>query len=381
MLVPKNEKEHKERRKNALVIAMSYLLDQGYTDALTKLEAEAGVDLSEFELGDNVDLLTIIKDWEDFYNYKYDKRPVIIRKRTEPQPKRQTAVKKPATLPAIQKPLSQSKENVENNAQKVQNGANLLSVQGKSATPQPTSANTQNIADWDSKPVYSLPDSIRDNDELRALAKGIQRDIITRNPCVTFEQIVGLEDVKTIVKEAVLFPLKFADFFDKGLIDTWSGVLFFGPPGTGKTHLAKAVATECGTTFFNISASSIISKYHGESEKMVRILFELARHNAPSTIFLDEIDAIMTRRSSDFGQHEASRRLKTELLIQMDGLLSAGSVGQKVFVIAASNTPWDLDEAFLRRLEKRVNSQGLFPVAKRHTKNTLIEAFLRQIQS
>lgn len=88
---------------------------------------------------------------------------------------------------------------------------------------------------------------------------------------------------------------------------------------------------------------------------MVRILFELARHNSPSTIFLDEIDSIMTRRASESGQHEASRRLKTELLIQMDGLLSNGhKTSNRVFVIAASNTPWDLDEAFLRRLEKRV---------------------------
>ena len=86
---------------------------------------------------------------------------------------------------------------------------------------------------------------------------------------------------------------------------------------------------------------------------MVRILFELARHNAPATIFLDEIDAIMTKRSSGSGQHEASRRLKTELLIQMDGLMTSNSNG-RVFVIAASNTPWDLDDAFLRRLEKRV---------------------------
>ena len=97
---------------------------------------------------------------------------------------------------------------------------------------------------------------------------------------------------------------------------------------------------------------------------MVRILFELARHNAPATIFLDEIDAIMTKRSSGSGQHEASRRLKTELLIQMDGLVtSQSSVGGRVFVIAASNTPWDLDDAFLRRLEKRVGSSGVLPAA------------------
>ena len=86
--------------------------------------------------------------------------------------------------------------------------------------------------------------------------------------------------------------------------------------------LARAVASECQTTFFNISASSIVSKYHGESEKMLRMLFDLAKANKPSTIFIDEIDSIMTKRGNSSNEHEASRRLKTELLIQMDGLNS-----------------------------------------------------------
>ena len=212
--------------------------------------------------------------------------------------------------------------------------------------------------DWESKRrVLRPPPSFGGDVELRSLAKSLSRDIYTENPNVRWGDVAGLAEAKRLLREAVVMPARFPQFF-QGLLSPWRGVLLYGPPGTGKTMLAKAVATECGTTFFNISASSIVSKWRGDSEKLVRVLFELARHHAPSTVFLDEIDAVAASRDGGDGggagnDHEASRRMKTELLIQLDGLSRTEDDGL-VFLLAATNLPWSLDPALLRRLEKRV---------------------------
>jgi hypothetical protein len=215
--------------------------------------------------------------------------------------------------------------------------------------------------EWKAKVKGILKNLPRGVDE--SAAQQILNDIVIQGDEVHWDDVAGLDIAKSALKETVVYPFLRPDLF-MGLREPARGMLLFGPPGTGKTMLARTVATESKSTFFAISASSLTSKFLGESEKLVRALFALAKMLAPSIIFVDEIDSLLSSRSSS-GEHEATRRIKTEFLIQWSDLAKAAAGSEqsqrdkergdasRVLVLAATNLPWAIDEAARRRFVRR----------------------------
>mmetsp|Transcript_84271 Transcript_84271/g.272759 ORF Transcript_84271/g.272759 Transcript_84271/m.272759 type:complete len:489 (-) Transcript_84271:284-1750(-) len=185
--------------------------------------------------------------------------------------------------------------------------------------------------------------------ERERLRKGLEGAIMTEKPDVRWDDVAGLKAAKDALQETVILPARFPQLFT-GKREPWHGVLLYGPPGTGKSFLAKACATEADATFFSISSSDLVSKWMGESERLVRSLFEMARENRPAVIFIDEVDSLCGARGAS-GESDAARRIKTEFLAQMDGV---GKSSSQILILGATNTPWDLDTAIRRRFEKRV---------------------------
>lgn len=190
--------------------------------------------------------------------------------------------------------------------------------------------------------------------------------VLTEKPDVKWDDVAGLEGAKDALKEAVILPQKFPKMF-VGKRRPWKGILLYGPPGTGKSYLAKAVATEADAKFFSVSSSDLVSKWQGESEKLVKELFAMARKAGKAIIFIDEIDALVSSRSDN--ESESSRRIKTEFLVQMDGV---GKSTDGVLLLGATNIPWGLDDALLRRMERRV----YIPLPEEHARSGMFKIHL-----
>src|SRR5512139_957492 len=210
-----------------------------------------------------------------------------------------------------------------------------------------------------------------DFDEARKhVEPSAMREVLVEVPDVTWKQVGGLEDVKQELKEAVEWPLKFPDVFDRLQTKPPKGILLFGPPGTGKTLLAKAVANESECNFIAVKGPELLSKWVGESEKGVREIFRKARQAAPSIIFFDEVDALVPKRGTYMGSSHVTESVVSQILTELDGMEEL----KDVTVLAATNRPDMLDDALLRpgRLERHI----YVPAPDEESRRKIFEVYL-----
>jgi vacuolar protein-sorting-associated protein 4 len=210
------------------------------------------------------------------------------------------------------------------------------------------------------------------DEEEKRLREMISDTIISERPNIKMSEVAGLADAKQAIDDAILAPMKHPELFKGKARQPWRGILFYGPAGCGKTLVAKAVASEVNATFFNVSAANIVSKWLGESERLVMNLFELARKNQPAIIFIDELDSIGVSRSGDDVGGE--RRLKTQLLTELQGL--ASNEDERITLIGATNLPWELDFALRSRFEKKIH----VPLPNREARAKIFEIHMEDVE-
>lgn len=382
------------RRRNLLYLMHRYLLENGYYNTAEALKGEGRLS-EEFELCDNVDLDAIYLEYASFFNLKFGKYPRILKK-AGPKVKLElnsstTKSVKNATghgqgetggSSQPQQPQSQLQSQLQSQSQlqlQLQPqqrpgdavacwhagvGAATAAAAASLATdPQRPSLHIKKMetaeSSTDSRQTvipeiehgHAGDDALFASLEWQALAELVKTSILSEDIKLRWTDVCGNQCAIELVKEAVLTPIEYPQLFAHGL-KPWRSLLLHGPPGSGKTFLAKALYAETRdkVTFFNITASIMVSKWRGESEKILRVLFHMAARRAPSVIFFDEIESLTSKRDRST-DHESSKRFKNELLQLLDGMEHTLS---GVFVLASTNLPWDIDEAFLRRFEKKL---------------------------
>lgn len=266
--------EARERRLNILYLIHSYLTEQKLFLTSEAFEKECQLS-GHYQICENIDLDIIFQDFQRYYHIKFQKYPKILRKSTQYQPETKKSISEKRQSSG--KTQSRSSVNIEKG-----NSSDNEDFQFE-IIPYPSSSIEEKPKIISEKTISDIGDF---SGEWKDMANQIMKECFLTNIQVKWNDCIGLENSIEKLKEAMVYPLQYPDVFKN--VDKWKGVLLFGPPGTGKTLLAKALASENGT-FINVCSSIFTSKWRGQSEKMIKMLFDLAKYYAPTTIFIDEV--------------------------------------------------------------------------------------------